>query len=99
MYSLFDNKVSAYGVPIAFRDEDEARRELKYFIEQQDHNKLNPTDYEIFYIAEFDTNTGKYTIPELPEHILNCKQLVDHLDTKIKMEGVAENTENKGVIK
>jgi len=90
MYSLFDNKIDAYGVPMAFRNEDEARKELAYFLENQDHTKINPIDYEIFYIGEFDTNSGKYNLPEKPEHIINCKQIISHLEKATKIDGVTK---------
>lgn len=79
MYSIFDNKVNAYGAPLHFLNKKQVMDSLSKFFTDINNNeeiKVNPIDQELFELGTYDTETGKFTLHEAPIHMLNCSQLI-----------------------
>ena len=83
MYCLFDKKIEAYGNPMPYINEDSAKGELAAHL-NHDKEDINAADYELYFIGDFDTNTGKYKTPDVPLHILNCRELMYKPETQTK---------------
>lgn len=83
MYTLFDNKVKNHGAPMLLQDHDLAKQEIKLFMQLQAPRELNPIEFDLFYLGQFDTETGKMYPLEMPEHLVNLKTIED-VETKRK---------------
>jgi hypothetical protein len=75
IYSLYDNKVDAYNQPLFFKDESIAREALSMYLQSDEAKEINAVDYELFYLGEYDNQSGKFDLPEAPKHLLNLRQL------------------------
>lgn len=78
--SILDTAVGAFGRPVFTRSKGEA---LRIFIDEvnrpntdQQPNAMNahPEDYRLFYLGSFDDNTGHFTTPEIPEHLMDARE-------------------------
>lgn len=75
LYTLFDNKVKAHHIPIMYHDHNHAIADITLFVNSKENSEINPIDYDLFYVGEFDNETGKLCPAELPEHITNLASL------------------------
>ena len=69
LYSVKD-ELSDFAAPIMIQTDDLAKRYFREMIERTPIMKGNPTDFSIWAVAEFDTNTGictGYNVPQLIE--------------------------------
>lgn len=69
LYSVKD-ELSEFAAPIMIKDDALAKRYFREMIERTPIMKGNPTDFSIWAIGEFDTNTGiakAYGVPTLIE--------------------------------
>lgn len=69
LYSLYNNKLESYGQIMSAQIEEVLLCDLSDFLLSDE--QINPVDYELFKIGEFDTNSGKADILEAPKHIKN----------------------------
>ena len=84
LYSMFDNKVDIFNKPIFVKDEEEMKRFISLVGELKE---INPIDYEVYELGEFDTDSGKFSELAAPKHLYSVGQL---MNMKI------ENYEQKG---
>lgn len=62
LYSIFDKATGAYAAPFAQPTNAGAIRAIK--MDMQDKNSMlgqHPSDYELWYVGDFDTEDGKIT--------------------------------------
>lgn len=73
--AIFDKKAAAYQAPFAVKHINLAVRWFHACSKEQGHdiNKW-PTDYELYWVGEWDDETGKIT-PRTPECIMNGANL------------------------
>ena len=58
-FSVYDSAAKAYMTPWFLHQEAQARRVFGNAINQEDHQfYANPEDYTLFYIGQFDDETG-----------------------------------------
>lgn len=76
IYSLFDNKVKTYGHPLFYLTAEEMLNALKDFVNNTRSVNINPIDFDLFFLGEYDQNTGKLTPQKEPEHLINLATLV-----------------------
>jgi hypothetical protein len=76
VYSLYDNKAEIYNQPLCTKTEVELKESLKYTIEEDEENAINPVDYDVFELGEYDPTCGKYDLLEAPKHLFNLKNLI-----------------------
>lgn len=74
MYCLFDNKLDVYNQPMFFRNHEDAKLNISTYVTSPDCT-INPIDFDLFFIGDYDTLTGKITIPTQPEHLCNTKSI------------------------
>lgn len=61
VYTVYDSKAQVYMQPIYFRADGEAVRAFKSSVQQAGHQfALNPGDYTMFCIGEYDDDTARF---------------------------------------
>lgn len=66
-----DSATDDYGVPYTFKTTGEAVRTFTDLVNRPDQNSQvfnHPEDFELFKIAEYESNTGEFT-PEVPRSL------------------------------
>lgn len=70
IYSVYDNVAKLFSQPIYMMNEDVAKRVMNNCVNSEGHNyNLNPSDYELYKIGEFDDQEG--TLEPCQEKIVN----------------------------
>lgn len=60
-YSVYDAVAKCYTAPFNMLNDDVAIRTMANCVNDPQHNySLNPTDYTLFKVGEFDDNEGTY---------------------------------------
>lgn len=76
MCAIFDSQVKAFTPPFYSRTKSEAMRSFADAVGKSDSPFCNhPNDYTLFYIGEFDDNSGGglfLTVPEKLLHAFEC---------------------------
>lgn len=69
LYSIRDQKSETFNPPFLQHSHGEAERT---FGELANDTKTqigkHPTDYDLYYLGQFDTNSGKFELLDAPEH-------------------------------
>jgi len=72
--SVFDTKVSAFAPPFCVKSKGEAIRSFEdACMDDKLPFKLHPSDYILFYVADFDDATGVVT-QVLPERLTSADE-------------------------
>ena len=76
VYSIYDQKTGVYDRPFLQHTHGEAERNFKQLVndEKSQVNKF-PEDYDLYYLGEYDNNTGKYQTLDSPQHLIKAVQL------------------------
>lgn len=103
LFTIFDNKVNAYGVPMYYKSEEELYAQMQtFFINALTDKSINPIEHEIFEIGTYDTDNAKHILLEAPKHIANAKAIQHELINKL-MTGqqlqTSKETESKKISK
>lgn len=62
MFTVYDTAVEAYMTPFFMRSKGEAIRSFEAACKDPEHNfAKNPTDFVLFYLGEYDDETGQIT--------------------------------------
>lgn len=86
-YSVYDNKVNSYKIPLYFKNVHEAKADLTGAMELY-KGKLNPIDYELYHLGSYDTETGKHKLLDKPTHICSLRSLAKEQKPIINKEKV-----------
>lgn len=80
-YSIRDSKSEVFHTPFFQKTHGEAERSFKKLTNDPstDVNKY-PEDFDLYYIGEYDDNTGKWTPEDSPKHIIKAVQIKDILN-------------------
>lgn len=77
MYSVRDNAVGAYLAPFFMRSRGEALRSFVSACQNAEHEfSKHPDDYRLYFLGEYDDNTGRCVCPEAPDFILSARDAV-----------------------
>lgn len=77
--SMYDVGVGAFGRPVFVRSRGEAVRSLSDEVNSKREDSAianHPQDFQLFFVAEFDDSSGKFSCPEMPEKIADAASLV-----------------------
>lgn len=80
-YSIRDTKAEIYNPPFYANTHGEAERELKQLTAadpQKSKIAAYPEDYDLFWIGEYDSATGKFKPLDAPQHIVKAVDLIRH---------------------
>ena len=93
VFSMYDNKVDVFNRPMFLQEEKELREMLKS-VEQME--EINPKDYDVYELGEYDTTTGKFDMLEGPKHLYSVGQMVN-MNNKSVLHKEKEQDPNKKV--
>lgn len=76
MYSVRDAKAEIFNPPFFNKTHGEAERNFKQ-LSKDDKSMVGqyPEDYDLYYLGEYDDNTGKFQPEPTPKHIAKAVQL------------------------
>jgi len=78
MYTTRDTKAEVYGNPFYMLTHGEAERTFKRMANDKDSMiGQHPTDYDLYYLGDFDPETGNIKLADSPQHITKAIHLVD----------------------
>lgn len=62
VYSIRDNKMASFGVPVIIENDAVATRQFGDVIMSGGDNVMckHPADFTLYYLGEYDMNTGKF---------------------------------------
>jgi len=71
VYCLLDNKSKVYQIPFYASSEGHAKFGCTRFLLSDDGKHIHPVDFDLFYLGDYDQTNGKFSLLDVPEHILN----------------------------
>lgn len=79
MYTIRDTKGDMYHNPFFNKTHGEAERNFRELVnDEKSMISKYPDDYDLYYLGEFDDNTGKFKPKDAPEHLhkaVNMKKI------------------------
>lgn len=76
-FAIYDEKACAYMCPLKEQNKLTALRAFSLTCEKQDTMFYqHPEDFSIFYVGDFDDNTGIFTSLEKPELLAKATEFV-----------------------
>lgn len=86
IYSIRDQKAEIFNAPFYQKTHGEAERNFQELVndEKSTVNKY-PDDFDLYYLGEYDDNTGKFKTLDTPQHMMKAVQLKKMLSIKEKM--------------
>jgi len=79
IFNIFDSKANTYTVPSYSINIETARREFQTTINKKGAGYLYEyaEDYTLFYLGEYDQDTGTMVLEQAPKSVINALQLKD----------------------
>ncbi len=77
MFSIRDAKAEIFNPPFFKTTAGEAERDFHQAVNDPS-TMLNkyPTDYDLYYLGEYDDMSGKFSNLESPQHVIKAVQLI-----------------------
>lgn len=76
VYSLRDSKAQIYNEPFMQHTHGEAERTIRASLKKPDHLIAQyPEDYDLYYLGDYDDNSGTFKVLDTPQHIVKVVQL------------------------
>lgn len=75
---VFDSGVGAFGRPAFVRSRGEALRAFQDEVNREPKEGMpnalfsHSSDYQLYYLGTFDDNEGRFTMPPMPEKMINA---------------------------
>jgi len=77
MYSVRDAKAEVYNAPFYKRSHGEAERDfLNAIRDDKNPNSKFPEDFDLFYLGEYNDQTGLVTPLNTPQHVVKAVDLI-----------------------
>lgn len=84
MYSIRDDKAQLFHVPFFNKTHGEAERNFKQLlVDDKSTISKYPEDFDLYYIGEYDDNTGKIETLATPQHIAKAINLKSQKDSTV----------------
>lgn len=75
MFSIRDGKAETFYPPFFKPSHGEAERDIRTATnDPKSVLSQYPEDFDLYYLGEFDTNTGKFNAKDTPEHLFKLIQ-------------------------
>lgn len=80
MYSIRDTKAEVFGAPFYKNTHGEAERDFQRLI-RDEKSTVNqyPEDFDLYYLGDYDDQSGKVRPADSPQHIVKAVQLKQNL--------------------
>lgn len=78
IFSIRDAKAEFYNQPFFQRSHGEAERTFKSLV-QDEKTMIGkfPSDYDLYFLGEFDSETGKSVMLDTPQHLVKGVDLTN----------------------
>lgn len=77
MYSIRDAKAEVYNSPFYQKTHGEAERNFRQLIHDEKSMVAKyPEDYDLYYLGEYDDNTGLIKALDTPQHVAKAIQFL-----------------------
>lgn len=78
-YSVRDSKTEIFSPPFMAHTHGEAERNFKQACQDTQSQICKfPEDYDLYYLGEYDNNTGKFSLIDTPQHLVKAIQLTEN---------------------
>jgi hypothetical protein len=85
VYTIRDTKAKAFLNPFFTVNDDTAVRIMQNVVADENHEfNKNADDYSLYYLGEYDDNTGLIDAGDEPEYMIGLNQL--KLENKVRAE-------------
>lgn len=74
VYTMYDNKAEIYNQPLCVLNEKDLIESLEYTISDGEL-EINPVDFDVFELGEYNPKDGKYDLLQAPKHLFNLNSL------------------------
>lgn len=76
VFSIKDSKAGIFMPPFLQNSHGEAERTFNKYTHKSDSMiSQYPDDYDLYFMGDFDDNTGKFDLLPAPQHIVNAAQI------------------------
>lgn len=77
MFSMYDAKAEIFNNPFFKSTPGEAERDFRTAVNDPKSGHLHqyPEDYDLFFLGEYDDQTGKINALQTPQHVVKALQL------------------------
>lgn len=76
VYSIRDAKAEVFNMPFYKKTHGEAERDFTSLANDDKSSVFNfPEDYDLYYLGEYDDQSGKLVSLDTPQHIVKAVQL------------------------
>lgn len=73
VFSIRDSKAEVYNMPFYQKTMGEAERSFRQAaMDEKTTLSKYPEDYDLYYLGEYDDNSGKLIPKDTPEHIMKA---------------------------
>lgn len=78
MYSVRDAKAEVYNAPFYKRSHGEAERDFTNAVrDEKNPNSKYPEDFDLFYLGDYDDQTGLVSPLNTPQHIAKAIDVIN----------------------
>lgn len=75
-FTIRDSKAEYFHPPFFQKTHGEAERSFKQLANDQKSTIWQfPEDYDLYFLGEYDDQTGKWSSPDSPQHVIKAVQL------------------------
>lgn len=83
MYSIRDAKAEIFNKPFYQATHGEAERSFRRTVSDENTMMhMYPEDFDLYYLGEYDDNTGKVDSLDTPQHVIKAIQCVETAENK-----------------
>jgi len=76
VYSIRDAKAEVFNCPFYKKTHGEAERDFKTLCNDPKSTVFNfPEDFDLYYVGEYDDDSGKLAPLDTPQHVVKAVQL------------------------
>lgn len=80
IFSIRDSKAEVYNAPFFQKTHGEAERNFRTLVNDEKSAIHNyPEDYDLYYIGEYDDNSGTMSTKDTPEHVIKAIQCLNKM--------------------
>lgn len=77
VYSIRDSKTEVFNVPFYKVTHGEAERDFRTLANDEKSRLAQyPEDFDLYFIGEYDDNTGKMNALDTPQHIVKAVNVI-----------------------
>lgn len=99
LYTVYDQKAKSYHPPTPVINRQTFIHLIMGLLNTEEGKTINPAEWDIIKIADFDQSTGKVIPLEMPVHVCNLSMLSTNQEQVEELAKAKEKTERNNKIK